>query len=335
VIPVDRQGIDYWAFGGRLRSQLEFPDLSPAAGREPPDLELRVSPTAPPVSIELVGTREIEPGWAFRLHRVTDGLRLDYGRTGSYGIRADGREIVWYTPPDCDLEPDYLLELVRAILLGPAMALALHQRGILCLHGSAVTIGSEAVAFLAPKHFGKSTIALALTASGARLMTDDLVAIEVRSSPAVLPGVHSLRLTARMAERMADRFSTATIREGYKKTLTDLPPERLAWSPAPLAAVYVLEPAGALADASAVSRARLSRGQAATALAHEKKLTDGLVGYPAAGSMLKWIAKVVSATPTYRLTVVRDLARLPEVVRQVMAWHGSAPGTPALEGWES
>jgi hypothetical protein len=312
---------DYFVFGGFLRSELEFPDLSPAAPRREPDWELRIDDTVPPEPIELQGSRWIEPDWEFRLYRVSNGQRLDYGGVGSFGISSRGRELVWYPGPRPE-DPRIRLEMARAIVLGPVMALALHQAGILCLHGSAVTIGGEAVAFLAPKFHGKSTLALALTAAGGRLLTDDLVAIEPSASPVVLPGVHSVRVMRDVAEQLGEQFSEATIAPGFKTTFTDLPAARLAWEPAPLAAIYLLEPRAGLEGDLCARREAVSSLRAAAELAHGKKLTDGLIGSAEAGSMLGWIAKVTANVPVYRMAILRDLERLPEVVAEVMAWHG-------------
>jgi hypothetical protein len=312
--------VDYLAFGGRLRSELEFPDLSPARGEGHPDWSLRIEASAPPASLEFRGSREIAPDWAFRLHRVENGLRLDYGGTGSYGIHSGGREIVWYpgTEPE---DPALRMEMVRAILLGPVMALALHEAGVLCLHGSAVAIGDRAVAFLAPKFHGKSTLALALTDAGARLLSDDLVAVRPGEPPTVLPGVHSVRVMRDVADRVGARFPEATSTPGFKTTLTNLSPEDLAWSPVGLAAIYLLAPKRELADGKSANRRALSPARAAAALAYGKKVTDELVGLVEAGSMLQSIADVVARVPVYELFLVRDLDRLPGVVREILAWH--------------
>jgi hypothetical protein len=328
----DLETYDYFVFGRRLRSQLELPDLSPAPPGGPPHWELRLDYSEPPAPIVLLGSREIAPDWVYRLHRVENGLRLEYGGIGSFGIFAAGREIVWYPgsePEDAGLR----LEMARAILLGPTMALALHQLGVLCLHGAAVTIREEAVAFLAPKFHGKSTLALALTAAGARLLTDDLVAIDRTPSPVVLPGIHSVRVLTDIAERLGPRFSEATLSTGLKTTVTNLPRQDLAWEPAPLAAIYLIEPSMSFeGELPPVSREALPRTRAAASLAHQKKLTDELVGLADAGSMLESIASVVSTVPVYRLDVVRDLERLPEVVREVMAWHGAIVAPQLEEG---
>jgi hypothetical protein len=315
---------EYFVFGGRLRSELEFPDLSPASGMDRPDWELRLDDSDPPEPVELRGTREVEPGWAYRLFRVENGFLLEYGGTGSYAILSGGREIVWYPGPRPE-DPEILREMARAILLGPVMALALHQSGILCLHGSAVTIGGKAVAFLAPKFHGKSTLALALTAAGARLLTDDLVAIDLGPPPVVRPGVHSVRVMEDVAERLGPRFLEATLNLGFKTTVTNLPRRDLAWEPAPLAAIYLPVAVPELEENFSVSREALAPVRAAASLAHEKKLTDGLIGLADAGSMLEWIASVTATVPVYRLAILRDLERLPDVVREVMAWHGATP----------
>jgi hypothetical protein len=326
VTTLPNEGIDplaghYFLFGGCLRSQLEFPDLTPLPFRADPDWELSVDLTAPPAPIELLGSRMIAPEWVFRYYRVKDGLRLEYGRTGSYDILSGGRRIVWYRESDPE-DVSHLLEMARAIVLGPVMAVALDQAGKLCLHGSAVAIGAGAVAFLAPKFHGKSTLALSLTAAGARLITDDLVAIEPGSVPLVLPGVHSVRLMDDIAALLGPWFSGATMHAGFKQTLTNLPERGLAWEPARLTAIYVLTPMSKLEDNRPAARDILPPARAAASLALQKKLTDELTGYSDAGSVLARISSVASTVPVYSLRIVRDLERLPDVVREIMAWHG-------------
>lgn len=311
---------DYFVCGGCLRSELEFPDLSPAVLQDPPDWEIHVDHSDPPEAIQLLGSREIAPDWIYRLYRVKNGLLLEYGGTGSYGILSDGRKIVWYPGSEPE-DPKVRLEMVRAILLGPVMALALNERGIVCLHGSAVTVGENGVAFLAPKFHGKSTLALALTAAGARLLTDDLVAIDPTSSPVVLPGIHSVRVMKDIADRLGPRFPQATLNLGFKTTVSNLSRHDLAWEPAILAAIYLVEPRKELDHGRAVSREALPPLRSAVALANGKKLTDELIGFSDAGSMLRGIADVVSRVPVYRLSLLRDLNRLSEVVLRIMAWH--------------
>ena len=309
----------YFAFGGCLRSELEFPDLSPLPSRDEVDREVRVSVAPPAEDGDFQGMHEVEPGWVLRLYRSPKGLRLEYGLTGSYEILARGREIVWHPGPD------RREEVARAVLLGPVMALALHETGILCLHGSAVSVEGRGAAFLAPKGYGKSTLAVALVAGGARLMSDDLVAVRTLPEPCLIPGVHSARLFKDVQDTWMEKFPETVLREGWKGTITNFPAERLCWGESPLDAVYLLEPIMDSHSEEVAYRARLPAIRAATALAQHKKLSDQMIGYRAAGTMLKWISELVSRTPVYQLYIARDLDRLPEVARQVLSWHCENP----------
>ncbi|MGH7565249.1 MAG: hypothetical protein ACREK2_00305, partial [Gemmatimonadota bacterium] len=109
-----------------------------------------------------------------------------------------------------------------------------------------------------------------------------------------------------------------------KTTVSNLPRRDLAWEPAPLAAIYLPVAVTELEDDLSVSREVVAPVQAAASLAREKKLTDGLIGLAGAGSMLEWIASVTARVPVYRLAVLSDLERLPDVVRQILTWHGTA-----------
>jgi hypothetical protein len=316
---------DYFVFGGRLRSELEFPDLSPVGPGTSPDWEFRIDPSSPPEPIELLGTREIAPEWAYRLYRVAIGRCLEYGGMGSFEISSDGRKIAWH-PGKKPEDERIRSEMARAIVLGPVMSLILQQSGILCLHGSAVAIRGEGVAFLAPKVHGKSTLALALTAAGAHLVTDDLVAIDPAPSPLLLPGVHSVRVKPDVAELLGAEFFAAKRNPGFKTTFSRLASESLAWKPVPLAAIYLLEPGPDLGAGVHATREALPAMRAAAALAKGKKLTDGLMGSASAGELLESIATVSSRVPVFRLRFRAGLERLPDVVGEILAWHASDEG---------
>jgi hypothetical protein len=86
--------------------------------------------------------------------------------------------------------------LVQVLLLGTAFALLLHQRGYLVLRASAVVMDGQAVLLIGGSGTGKSAVAAALCARGARLLADDVVAVDCRRQgpPAVLPGFPLFRL---------------------------------------------------------------------------------------------------------------------------------------------
>lgn len=309
----------YAVYGGCLRSELPFPELS-AAAEQAADWTVRVGePPAPRVPMRPRGVRR-SFGWTLRLSGIPGGQRLELGKAGTFDLVSGGSEIVWY--PGAGVPPGF----VRSVILGPVMALSLRERGLLCLHGSAVALEGKVIAFLAPQRHGKSTLAFALAAAGARLVTDDLVAVEPGDPPIVLPGTHGVRLRNDTAGRLNGR-NPGTLVSGPKALLTDLPPRWLAWDALPLGALYLLRPLPPeTARNEIVERVRLSPAEAVARVAHQKTLKDSLVGSAAAAESLRRVARVVRDVPVYRVRLLRDLHRLPEVAERIRSWHGAPVG---------
>lgn len=107
-----------------------------------------------------------------------DDVRLSFEGVGAFRVRG-GREIVVEPWPEVDEA------ILRLSLLGPALAVLLHQRGLLVLHASCVAMDG-AVAFLGDSEWGKSTTAAALYPSGRPLVADDVLAVDLRSGSAVV-----------------------------------------------------------------------------------------------------------------------------------------------------
>jgi hypothetical protein len=141
------------------------------------------------------------------------------------------------------------------------------------------------------------------------------------------PGVASVRLWADTVQALAANDLCATVIPGVKTTITRFAPDAVTERPAPLRAVYVLEPMGDDADdKGTVRRERLAGVPAAVALAHQTKLPVPLIGLRAAGTQLAAAAAIAASVPVYALPVVRDFARLPELVAQILEWHrGDGP----------
>jgi hypothetical protein len=222
--------------------------------------------------------------------------------------------MVWYQRANA------LPELVRNIILGPALALALELAGFLCLHGSAVVLGDQGLVFIGPKHHGKSTIATALTVGGARLVGDDLVAVAPGPPAMIRPGVASVRLWSDAASALPMHGICESVIPGVKTTATGFADRALTRGVVPLAGVYVLAPVEKT-SVTPCSRTRLPAVAAAIALAHQTKLSDSLVGMRAAGAQLAAAAAVAASVPVFTLSVARDLGRLPELVEQIFDWH--------------
>ena len=305
--------------GGVLRSELEFPEL-PLTRRDQVDWQLRISDSPPPhTETELLGQRRIGVEH-YSLSRIRGGMRLVYSHAGTFDVHAASR-ITWYR--------DRLgaEELARSIVLGPVMAIILEAQRYLCLHGSAVAIGSNAIGFLGGKHMGKSTTAIAMLAAGAKLISDDLIAIRAERDAWVRPGVGSARLWEDAARELRVDDVCERVMPGIKQTVSGFAERLIHNTTARLDALYLLEPAREIATGAACERIRLPAGSAAVNLSIQRKLPDPLVGPVAAGEQLRVAAAVARLVPVYTLRVVRDFGRLAEVTSQLAEWH-AGNGTP-------
>jgi hypothetical protein len=315
----------YQVFGGVLRSELEFPELDVAVRGEP-DWTLGVTTAPAPDVAECVplGEDRVDLGVMVRSLRTPDGFRLVYDDTGVFDVTDHGRAIRWYRPAGADAEAG------RLDVLGRVLALALHASGWLSLHGSAVALSEGAIAFLAPKGNGKSTLAFALMRAGAALMTDDTVVVGAGRPATVRPGVQSVRLF----RDSADWLSAPTPIPGssdIKATFGQLSEDARRMTRAPLAALYLLEsvPAGTLAEPA--ERELLQGPMAVFSLLAQTKIGTLLSGVEAP-AVFDAVATLADGTPVYKLRVTRDYERLQDVVDRLMGWHGGV-GTraPALE----
>jgi hypothetical protein len=126
----------------------------------------------------------------------------------------NGCEIIVDVPPGIDFS------LVRPHILGSGMAFVLRQRGFLVLHASCVAKGDEAIAFLGGSGWGKSTLASAFHQHGYRLITDDVMAIQMDTSiPQVWPSFPEVKLLPDAADVLQVSDRTALPQPlGYKQT---------------------------------------------------------------------------------------------------------------------
>jgi hypothetical protein len=305
----------YQVFGGVLRSELEFPELD-AATRTDVDWTLFVT-TSPAPDVPVgppLGEDKVDQGVMVRSYVTPTGFRLVYDDTGVFDVSAGGREIRWHRPAAADLEAG------RLDVLGRVLALALHAEGWLSLHGSAVALAEGAVAFLAPKGNGKSTLAFALMRAGAALMTDDTVVIDSGSPPTVRPGVQSVRLFRDSADWLSAPAPIAGTSD-IKATFGQLSDDARRLTRAPLAALYLLEsvPAGTIAEP--LARERLEGPAAVLGLLGQTKI-GALLGGAEAPTVFASVVALAERSPIYKLRVARDYDRLGIVVDRIMAWHG-------------
>jgi hypothetical protein len=315
----------YQVFGGVLRSELEFPELDIATSDDP-DWTLTISSERAAVvhDAPLLGEAIVDKGVLVHAYRVPSGYRLVYDDTGVFDVSEDGRAITWHNPGGVDPEA------ARLDVLGRVLALALHASGWLSLHGSGVALDAGAVAFLAPKGNGKSTLAFALMKAGAPLMTDDTVVVDAGPPPVARPGVQSVRLFRDSADHLSAPDPVPGSSD-IKATFGQLATGEHRTTRAPLAALYLLESVPVGSIDGPVERTPMHGPEAVFALLAQTKIGALLRG-PEAPNVFDAVVRVAEHTAVYRLRVARDYDRLSSVVEQIMSWHSvSASAAPAQE----
>ena len=166
----------YHAFGLRIASELELPELHCGAG--PADVDVRFA------RFEGNGKEPAEP-W---VELSGEGVILRF--EGIRFVVSSGSRIA-ITAPAATEERD-----VRIWLLGTVTAALLHQRGYLPVHANVVKLpGGIAAAFAGQSGAGKSTLAAWMDGAGHEVLTDDLCAIRTGDgAPCVFEGIPRMKL---------------------------------------------------------------------------------------------------------------------------------------------
>jgi hypothetical protein len=134
-------------------------------------------------------------------------------------------------------------QVLRLFILGPALALLLHQRGRLVLHASSVVVAGGVVAFLGESGWGKSTMAAALHSRGHSLVADDVTAVQVEvdnGSPTVVPGFPQMKLWPESITTIGDIPETLPRVEPDWDKRAHRVDRGFSSSPVPLHRIYVL-----------------------------------------------------------------------------------------------
>ena len=215
----------YSVFGLRIASGIPLPELTAACGNVEPDVVIEEGQVLPSPGNELLTVNDqgeailTVPGIA--RYQVAAGRRIR--------VEADG---------------DAPARNVRLYLLGSALGMLLHQRGLFPLHANAIIVGGKAITFMGPSGEGKSTLAAWFQRHGYPVLTDDVSVMRLGSDepPEVCPGVPRLRLWRDALESFGhDPAEFARSYRGddnYEKF--DVPLPSPCQEPVPLAAICLL-----------------------------------------------------------------------------------------------
>lgn len=209
----------YRLFGLEIDSAITLPEIKPGTPGAPADLTIDY------------GTIPSSEAAASQILTIDDVARY---------FVCDGRTMIVEPAPGAG-EAN-----IRLFLLGTAMGIVIHQRGLMPLHANAIEIDGAAVAFMGPSGFGKSTLADWFIRQGYRMVADDVCAIRlVDGVPMVEPGIPRLRLWEdALAARGTSSDGLALSFSGdpdYRKYDVPLPAAAGTDDALPLAAVYLLD----------------------------------------------------------------------------------------------
>lgn len=173
----------YSCFNFRLNSGIVLDELSSAT--DPFD-------SRPLVDVRLGSLAETLPGAMkakFGLQIGAGAVMLTVRDVARYLVRS-GREII-VSPMPGAAERN-----VRLFLLGSALGILCHQRGLLPLHANAIVVNGAAIAFAGQSGSGKSTLAAYFERTGYELLCDDVCAIafDEAGRPVAWPGLPRLKL---------------------------------------------------------------------------------------------------------------------------------------------
>ena len=224
---------------------------------------------------------------------------------GTFTI-ADGKHI--HVDPAAGVHEQNL----RLFILGSAMGLALHQRGIFALHAAAALIDGKAVAITGRSGAGKSTIALAFAEAGFPVLSDDVLAIRTTKD-----GLNASRAVRRirLCPDALHRFDHAP--KDYPPSYVGEPELAkhdfgIGEAPEQARLVTVIE----LADGSAKAEQIFGADAVELILANSFRGSMAELGQQRRDQYASAVAIATNAE-IYRLHRPRDLNRLPDLVHRI------------------
>lgn len=282
----------YRLFGMSVESAIRLPELDglpPPKGSEPPEIRIALGQPAGPDAYYLLDIPDIAQYW------VGGGRWIHVeARSG-----ASDRE-------------------VRLFLLGSALGIALHQRGILPLHANAIAVDGRAVAFMGRSGAGKSTLAAWFHDQGYRVLADDICVVKIEQGrPMAYPGLPRLRLwedalLASGRDPGDHQRSFHTPADERRKFDVPINSDAVAANALPLAALFVLEEGPKLRIESVTGAGTVEAISANT-------YRGGMIGRVGDfASHLDVVVSIARSVPTFRLARPIDRSRFDADCRSIL-----------------
>lgn len=217
----------YRSCGVGLRSDRALPGLRPAEPLDEPACDLRSGEPRPVPREAPAGRPLLKPSEQHKDFYAAvvddDGYLLRFFAGCDVRLSADLDSAIQYRAPDVD---DGFIDV---LLAGTFLAFLTSLSGNCVLHASAVEAEGRGIAFVGHSGMGKSTLAIASCAAGARLIAEDILAVTTEDSVQCLPGNTDIRLrkgSVTLLDRMpdAERIVTPDGRDGVRPPLSGAEP---------------------------------------------------------------------------------------------------------------
>jgi hypothetical protein len=303
----------YTAYGLGIASSIELPELEPSTiccdvavhhgTLDHLHSKSKRDKSAPIYNDQCQADTEAHYVWATAEEAV-----LHWDQVGTFYVRG-GREII------IDPASDANAQQVRLYLLGPALAVLLHQRGFLVLHASAISINGEAVAFAGNSGWGKSTMARAMHARGHEFVADDVVPVyfDGENRPFIFSGIPQFKLWPEAAAFLGDSpASLPRLLPEFEKRARRVTTGTDVLKPLPLRALYMLGGGDKLQISHILPREAFQQIIAHTYTTKILTLTNGSAHHFFQCALLAREHSLV-----YRLDRRHDLQELPDVAELI------------------
>lgn len=241
-----------------------------------------------------------------QLYASEQGLVWRVSGLGTFWIASDGHSIRY------ELDPGAPFIDVETLFWGPVLGLAARARGETLLHGGAFEIDGRAAVISGAHGFGKSTFVAAAGRAGLPVLAEDIVHITLGGMTRVEPFLPRLKLWEGSLPAIgAERADLERVSSWADKRL--LCPEDwvpVAREPAPLGAVYLLEPRHTHEGAPVVRDVPVS--EAVIRLHASMYLAETLAGDASRAALDASIA-LAQSVPVRTIGYERSFEKLPEV----------------------
>ena len=292
-----------------IESEIPLPALGPAPETGAPDVTITVGAVSAPPA------RPLTEGaiWA----RYDDRVVMTVDGVARFDIRTD-RVIV---DPAQGVEPAEM----AIFLVGTVIGIALHMRGAVVLHASAVVIDGRAALFCGPSGAGKSTMAAAMARRGFPALCDDvgLIGIDAGGTPRIHSDGRRLKLWRDAIDQLEATPGEA-VRRGIGKHYVDRAPS--AVSSVPVGALFVLHEDRLGHGPTLINLALPDAAFAIRRNAYRPRLVEA---FGQQTDYFRAAAAIVGTGSAYALRRPFDFSRIDEGVDQVVAAiRGGAPTAP-------